>query len=242
MSPRSSRRASLPISPTRRIAPAPSFSKPPSAISKPSSDSAFARMKSFALNASKKTKSTPAGEIPVDWAYLRLEEVAAIQTGLSKSEQRQGKTVKMDYLRVANVQDGHFDLSEVKQIAVPIDAVERFRVRAGDVLLTEGVGFRQTRTRCSSGGSQLRDCVHPNHFFVCVPSKRPRRQVPRLSNPEFARPAPISNRAQSNPPISQASIRLSSGCSQQLCRLLPSSERLQLSYPLGTRRWKNSTP
>lgn len=125
-------------------------------------------MKTFALNASKKTKSTPAGEIPVDWGYARLEEVAAIQTGLSKSAQRQGETVSMAYLRVANVQDGHFDLSEVKKIAVPVDAVERFRVRTGDVLLTEGGDFDKLG-RGAIWNGQIRDCVHQNHIFVVRP-------------------------------------------------------------------------
>jgi len=122
-------------------------------------------MKSFALNASKKTKSTPAGEIPVDWGCVRLEQVAVIQTGLSKSAQRQGKSVQMDYLRVANVQDGYLDLSEIKQIAVPIDAVERYRVRPGDLLLTEGGDFDKLG-RGALWRGQLKDCVHQNHIFV----------------------------------------------------------------------------
>lgn len=38
-------------------------------------------MKSFALNASKKTKSTSAGQIPVDWASIPLGEIATIYNG-----------------------------------------------------------------------------------------------------------------------------------------------------------------
>jgi type I restriction enzyme S subunit len=125
-------------------------------------------MKPFALNASRKTKSTPVGEIPVDWAYARLEEVATIQTGLSKSDQRAGQTVKMPYLRVANVQDGHFDLSDVKQIAVPANAVERFLVRKGDVLLTEG-GDSDKLGRGAVWDGQIGRCVHQNHIFVVRP-------------------------------------------------------------------------
>lgn len=38
-------------------------------------------MKSFALNTSKKTKTTPAGEIPVDWAYCLVEALAERGSG-----------------------------------------------------------------------------------------------------------------------------------------------------------------
>jgi len=38
----------------------------------------------------------------------------------------------MPYLRVANVQDGHFVLDEIKSIDVPIEASERFLVKDGD--------------------------------------------------------------------------------------------------------------
>jgi len=41
-------------------------------------------------------------------------------------------------LRVANVQDGHLDLSEVKLIQVARSDIERYRLHAGDVVLTEG--------------------------------------------------------------------------------------------------------
>ena len=53
------------------------------------------------------------------WHIAALEDVAEIQTGLSKSAGRQGESIRLPYLRVANVQDGHFDLSEVKEIEVP---------------------------------------------------------------------------------------------------------------------------
>lgn len=38
-------------------------------------------MKSFALNASKKTKSTSVGEIPVDWGVARLGDISIIKSG-----------------------------------------------------------------------------------------------------------------------------------------------------------------
>jgi len=38
-------------------------------------------MKASALNASKKTKSTPAGEVPGDWGAARLGDLSIIKSG-----------------------------------------------------------------------------------------------------------------------------------------------------------------
>jgi type I restriction enzyme, S subunit len=103
------------------------------------------------------------------WHIVSLEDVAEIQTGLSKSSSRQGEFVTMPYLRVANVQDGHFDLSEVKDIEVPKDSVERFRVKTGDVLLTEGGDFDKLG-RGAVWRGEIKDCVHQNHVFVVRPN------------------------------------------------------------------------
>jgi type I restriction enzyme S subunit len=105
------------------------------------------------------------------WHYASLEDVAEIQTGLSKSASRQGEFVTMPYLRVANVQDGHFDLSEVKTIEVPKESVERFRVRPNDVILTEGGDFDKLG-RGAVWRGQIKDCVHQNHLFVVRPDPK----------------------------------------------------------------------
>lgn len=107
-------------------------------------------------------------KLPKGWRVAALEEIADIQTGLSKSERREGPFVRMPYLRVANVQDGHFDLSEIKEIDVPAGMVERFRVRTGDVLLTEGGDFDKLG-RGSVWRGQIKDCVHQNHIFIVRP-------------------------------------------------------------------------
>jgi type I restriction enzyme S subunit len=122
-------------------------------------------MSKLSLNASKKTKHTPAGEIPVDWGWATLDSVAVVQTGLSKSSNRSGNFVRLPYLRVANVQDGHFSLEEIKEIDVPKDQVERFSVKKGDLLLTEGGDFDKLG-RGAVWNGQIESCVHQNHLFV----------------------------------------------------------------------------
>jgi len=57
-------------------------------------------------------------DLPSDWRKKRLEEVAIIQTGIAKNQNSKQEAVEIPYLRVANVQDGYLDLSEIKNINV----------------------------------------------------------------------------------------------------------------------------
>lgn len=110
-------------------------------------------------------KKTPIGEIPVDWEMRRLSEVALVQTGVAKGRKGLRDPVSLPYLRVANVQDGHLDLSEVKMIAIERSEMSRFGLRNNDVLLTEG-GDLDKLGRGYVWHGQIDPCLHQNHVFV----------------------------------------------------------------------------
>lgn len=102
-------------------------------------------------------------------ATWKLDEVAEVRTGLAKNKNAKGTMVQMPYLRVANVQDGWFDLSEMKEIEVESNARERYELRPGDVLLTEGGDF----DKLGRGGvwkGQVDPCLHQNHVFCVRPN------------------------------------------------------------------------
>ena len=70
------------------------------------------------------------GEIPAHWKVPRLKFVASVQTGIALGKSFRNKTTKeFPYLRVANVQDGYFDLTEVKSISVPSKEASIFAER-----------------------------------------------------------------------------------------------------------------
>ena len=75
-------------------------------------------MKSFALNASKKTKTTPIGEIPVDWACVRLAEIVeTLDSGFSvAAEDRPATKTEPGVLKVNAVRIGRFYANENKAI------------------------------------------------------------------------------------------------------------------------------
>jgi type I restriction enzyme S subunit len=68
-------------------------------------------------------------------------------------------------MRVANVQDGHLDLSDVANIEVAIGDVERFSLVADDVLMNEG-GDYDKLGRGAVWTGQISPCLHQNHVFA----------------------------------------------------------------------------
>lgn len=104
-------------------------------------------------------------KIPSEWDRKPLRAVATIQTGLAKGKRRSEDTVTLPYLRVANVQDGYLDLGEIKEIEIERGRVERYLLREGDVLLTEGGDFDKLG-RGHIWRGEIPVCLHQNHVFV----------------------------------------------------------------------------
>ena len=102
---------------------------------------------------------------PKGWKIERLDKLADVQTGIAKGAQKERPAVSLPYLRVANVQDGHVDLTEMKVIDVPERKVNRFLLRRGDLLMTEGGDFDKLGRGCIWEG-QIDPCVHQNHVFA----------------------------------------------------------------------------
>ncbi|WP_339253549.1 restriction endonuclease subunit S [Paenibacillus sp. FSL P2-0136] len=102
------------------------------------------------------------------WKTTPLFELASIQTGLAKGKQITSDTTTMPYLRVANVQDGYLDLSEIKLITVEKDKIERYRLIEGDVLFTEGGDFDKLG-RGTVWRAEIDNCLHQNHVFAVRP-------------------------------------------------------------------------
>lgn len=99
------------------------------------------------------------------WRIQELDEISDIASGIAKG-QKYGirKTCEVPYLRVANVQDGYLDLSEIKMIeALPGD-VEHLRLQKGDIVMTEGGDFDKLGRGAIWPGS-IKDCIHQNHIF-----------------------------------------------------------------------------
>jgi type I restriction enzyme, S subunit len=78
--------------------------------------------------------------------------------------------IELPYLRVANVQDGYLDLSEIKSVAVLKSEVDRFSLQTGDMLMTEGGDFDKLG-RGTVWRGQISPCLHQNHIFRVRPTR-----------------------------------------------------------------------
>lgn len=108
-----------------------------------------------------------------NWPVVPLRDVAEIAAGITLG--RKTKDIDLTpvpYLRVANVQDGRLNLSEVKMIEASVREIEKWRLRAGDLLLTEG-GDLDKLGRGTCWRDELPLCIHQNHIFrVRLPQDR----------------------------------------------------------------------
>lgn len=100
-----------------------------------------------------------------------LHKVADVVQGVAKGRKfGDQKTVIVPYLRVANVQAGYLDLSEIKAIEVLPEDVDKYRLQRGDVLVTEGGDFDKLG-RGAIWESDIADCIHQNHIFRIRPDR-----------------------------------------------------------------------
>ncbi|WP_233583144.1 restriction endonuclease subunit S [Corallococcus sp. CA053C] len=106
---------------------------------------------------------------PKGWDVKPLGELAESASGVTKGKRYDGQElVTLPYMRVANVQDGHLVLSEVKTITVSVEDGRRYRLMYGDVLLTEG-GDPDKLGRGTVWREEVPGCIHQNHIFRVRP-------------------------------------------------------------------------
>lgn len=111
-------------------------------------------------------KQTEVGVIPSDWSLNRLVDLAEIRSGIAKNANANiTNPVSVYYLRVANVQDGFLDLSEVSQLLVSRDDIKRYAVMPNDMLMNEG-GDLDKLGRGALWSGEFSPCIHQNHVFV----------------------------------------------------------------------------
>ena len=113
------------------------------------------------------TKNLP--ELPEGWAWASLSQIAYIAGGMTKNSRtvpENGREVP--YLRVANVQRGFLNLSEIKTIFADEPTIAELRLETGDVLFTEG-GDRDKLGRGWIWQGEISECIHQNHIFRARP-------------------------------------------------------------------------
>ncbi len=108
-------------------------------------------------------------ELPSSWAWATLDRLAIVKGGVTVDRNKvPDDPVTMPYLRVANVQEGRIELSEVKEITVERTKANDCLLRRGDILLNEG-GDLDKLGRGWVWEGQVTPCIHQNHVFRARP-------------------------------------------------------------------------
>ncbi|MFC8845552.1 MULTISPECIES: restriction endonuclease subunit S [unclassified Micromonospora] len=102
---------------------------------------------------------------PSSWRTEALGYLADIAGGVALGRSLPGSgVIELPYLRVANVQDGYIDASDIKSVRVARSEVRRYELAPGDFLMTEGGDFDKLGRGAVWDGS-IAPCLHQNHIF-----------------------------------------------------------------------------
>ncbi len=114
--------------------------------------------------------TTDLPELPEGWMWASLDMLGEIASGVAKGTKRDGSLPvrEVPYLRVANVQRGYLDLTEVKTILAIERDIEELTLKNGDVLFNEG-GDRDKLGRGWVWREEVAECIHQNHVFRMRP-------------------------------------------------------------------------
>ena len=104
--------------------------------------------------------------LPKGWRWVTLREIADISGGITKGQKYRETDIlrRVPYLRVANVQRGYLDLTEMKEIAATETKNDALQLQPGDILFNEG-GDRDKLGRGWIWNNELPVCIHQNHVF-----------------------------------------------------------------------------
>jgi type I restriction enzyme S subunit len=109
-------------------------------------------------------------KLPEGWVWASLDMLGEIASGVAKGTKRNPEIPvrEVPYLRVANVQRGFLDLSEIKTILATEPDIAELTLQSGDILFNEG-GDRDKLGRGWIWRGEVSNCIHQNHVFRMRP-------------------------------------------------------------------------
>ncbi len=109
------------------------------------------------------TRALP--DLPEGWCWANVGQVADVIGGLTQNSKRQAYSLRLPYLRVANVYANELTLDDVQEIGVLETEVDRVLLQKGDLLVVEGNGSIDQIGRVAIWDGSINPCVHQNHLI-----------------------------------------------------------------------------
>ncbi|MBY5719286.1 hypothetical protein HFO33_22280 [Rhizobium leguminosarum] len=114
--------------------------------------------------------------IPDHWIWRRTDQVGFVGLGRQRSPKNHDGPNMRPYLRSANITWHGVDMTDVKTMNFDSADFERFKLKAGDVLLNEGSGSAKEVGKPAIWRGELQDCCYQNTLL---------RVQPRLCTSEY---------------------------------------------------------
>lgn len=101
-------------------------------------------------------------DLPRGWQLTTLDEIAEVRLGRQRSPKNHSGANMRPYLRAANVGWLGLKLGDVKQMNFTDDEVETYRLRAGDIVLSEASGSPDEVGKPALWNDEIDDCCFQN--------------------------------------------------------------------------------
>ena len=129
--------------------------------------------RSYLVNTFRPDRGTT-DRFPGHWRVCAVADAGDSQLGQQRHPMFDSGTNMRPYLRVANVQDGAFDLSDVLTMHFPEDSLSKFELVPGDILLNEGQSTELVGRSAIYRGEVPRACFQKTLLrFRCGPDLVP---------------------------------------------------------------------
>jgi len=102
--------------------------------------------------------------------HIAIKHLAEVRGGIQKGPHRTAGQNPVRYLTVAHVHRNHISLDDPRYFEVSPAELDRWRLRAGDVLIIEGNGSADQVGRTAIFRGEIEDCVHQNHVIRLRPN------------------------------------------------------------------------
>ena len=104
-------------------------------------------------------------ELPDGWCWATVDQLGRVIGGLTKNPARRNLSLRLPYLRVANVYADEMRLDDIRTIGVTKAELDRVSLLPGDLLMVEGNGSADQIGRVALWDGTIKPCVHQNHLI-----------------------------------------------------------------------------
>lgn len=101
-------------------------------------------------------------ELPKGWIWVTPGQLGDVQLGRQRSPKNRSKDYPTKYIRAANITERGFDLSDILEMEFEPEERDRYRLRYGDIVLSEASGSPKQVGKPAVWQDELQDCCFQN--------------------------------------------------------------------------------